>query len=113
MIILERLYEFNLTVDEMINIYILFIRSVVEQSCVVWHSSLTEDDHLVVERIQKTALQMILDQDYTDNHSALAFTNLESLRKRRTLLCLKFAKKWVKSGKGDDLFPKSDKYQTP
>ena len=49
MIILEKLYEFNLPVEEMTNIYILFIRSVVEQSCIVWHSSLTEDDHTALE----------------------------------------------------------------
>ena len=66
MIILEKLYEFNLPVEEMINIYILFIRSIVEQSCIVWHSSLTEDDHTAIERVQKVALRIILDSQYTD-----------------------------------------------
>ena len=59
MIILERLYEFNLPVEEMVNIYILFIRSVLEQSCVVWHSALVEDDHTALERVQKAALRII------------------------------------------------------
>ena len=42
MIILQKLYDFDLPIEEMINIYILFIRSLVEYSCVVWHSSITE-----------------------------------------------------------------------
>ena len=105
MIILEKLYEFNLPVEEMINIYILFIRSVVEQSCVVWHSALSEDDHIALERVQKAALRIILDSKYTDYKSALFLTNLETLRSRRKYLCLKFAQKCVKTGKLSDLFP--------
>ena len=105
MIILEKLYEFNLPVEEMVNIYILFIRAVVEQSCVVWHSSLCEDDHTALERVQKAALRIILDCEYTDYSSALFLTNLETLRSRRTYLCLKFAQKCVKTGKMSDLFP--------
>ena len=105
MIILEKLYEFHLPVEEMINIYILFIRSVVEQSCVVWHSALSEDDHIALERVQKAALRIILDSKYTDYKSALFLTNLETLRSRRKYLCLKFAQKCVKTGKLSDLFP--------
>ena len=106
MIILEKLYEFNLPIEEMVNIYTLFIRSVVEQSCIVWHSSLSEDDHIALERVQKIALRIILDSQYTDYRSALTQTNLDSLRSRRKyLLCLKFAKTCVKKGKLKDLFP--------
>ena len=105
MIILEKLYEFNLPIEEMVNIYTLFIRSVVEQSCIVWHSSLSEDDHIALERVQKIALRIILDSQYTDYRSALTQTNLDSLRSRRKYLCLKFAKTCVKKGKLKDLFP--------
>ena len=66
MIILEKLCKFNLPVEEKINIYILFIRSVVEQSCVVRQSSLTEDEHTALERVQKVALRVILDANFTD-----------------------------------------------
>ena len=40
MIILERLFGVNLPVDEMINITVV-IRSMIEYSCVFWHSSIT------------------------------------------------------------------------
>ena len=88
----------------MVNIYVLFIRSVVEQSCVVWHSALSEDDHIALERVQKAALRIILDCKYTDYSSALFLTNLDTLQSRRKYLCLKSAQKCVKTGKLSDLF---------
>ena len=60
MIILHKLYEFNLPGDEMVNMYILFIRSVVEYICVVWHSSISNEESNNIERVQKTALRIIL-----------------------------------------------------
>ena len=109
MIILVKLYEFNMPVAEMVNIYILFIRSVVEQSCVVWHSSLSEDDHIALERVQKVALRIILDSHYTDYRSALIHAKLDTLRSRRKYLCLKFTKTCVRKGKLLDLFPLTTK----
>ena len=104
-IILQRLFDFNLPNDEMENIYILFIRSLVEYWCVVWHSSITEEECSDIERIQKTALRIILRADYVDYASALQTTDLSSLRDRRTQLSLTFAKKFIQSDKSQDLFP--------
>ena len=67
--------------------------------------ALVEDDHTALERVQKAALRIILDTEYTDYSSALVLTNLETLRSRRKYLCLKFAQKCVKTGKLSDLFP--------
>ena len=44
MIMLHKLYPFNIGDAEMVNIYILFIRSVLEQSCQVWSYSITEEE---------------------------------------------------------------------
>ena len=105
MIILHKLYEFNLPIEEMVNIYILFIRSILEYSCVIWHSSLTEEESKNFERVQKTALKIILKNNYEGYYSALSLANLQTLRYRRKLLSLSFAKKCLKSGKNSDLFP--------
>ena len=109
MIILHKLYEFNLPPEEMVNIYILFIRCMVEYCCVVWHSSITDDERTSIERVQKTALRIILKDDYVDYSSALQLTGLESLHERRTQLSLSFAKKCIKSDKNSDLFPLNNK----
>ena len=77
----------------------------VEYCCVVWHSSITEEERNSIERVQKTALRIILKEDYVDYRSALEMTGLESLHERRAQLALNFAKKCLKSEKTSDLFP--------
>ena len=66
MMILHNLYDFHLPLDEMINIYILFIRSMVEYACVAWHSSITDEESRSIERVQKTALRVIMKEEYLD-----------------------------------------------
>ena len=43
-ILLQKLFEFNVPQQDLVTIYILFIRSILEQSCVVWSSSLTLEE---------------------------------------------------------------------
>ena len=43
MLILHKLYSFKVHTSYLVKIYILYIRSILEQSCVTWHFSLTED----------------------------------------------------------------------
>ena len=105
MLILHRLFEFHLPVDEMVNIYILFIRSLLEYCCVVWHSSITEEDIASLERVQKTALRIILKDRYSDYLSALNQTGLNTLKGRRTQISLKFANNCVQSDRNAKMFP--------
>ena len=44
MIILRNLYSFNVPVEELVNVYCSYIRSVAEQFCVVWASSITKGE---------------------------------------------------------------------
>ena len=109
MVMLQTLYEFNVPIEELVHIYILFIRSLVEYCCAVWHNSLREEGSSSIERIQKIALRMILKEDYSDYTSALHLTGLETLKLRRTQLSLSFAKKCLKSDRMSDLFPQNEK----
>ena len=83
MIILHNLFCFNLPTEEMIEIYILYIRSLVENSAVVRHSSLTVGEELAIERIQKFSLRIIMEDKYLDYSNALETTGLETLKERR------------------------------
>ena len=109
MCLLTNLFEFAVPQYELVNIYSLYIRSVVEQSCIVWHSSLTSGEKFDLERIQKVALRIILKDKYVGYEDALRQCNLKSLGERRSDLCLKFAKKCVKNEKTRDMFPINDK----
>ena len=93
MMILHNLYPFNLPIHEMVNIYILYIRSGLEYSAVVWHSSLTVANQEAIERVQKVALRIILKDQYVDYSNALSLTGLTILGEQDTLLCTKFARK--------------------
>ena len=55
--------------------------------------------------MQKTALKVILADQYEDYPSALLSTGLDTLSERRKFLCKKFAKNCVKSEKMRHLFP--------
>ena len=105
MMILHNLTSFCLPTQEMVEIYVLYIRSVVEYSCVVWHSSLTVEDSDALERIQKTALRIILQDNYHEYQQALKHVGLQTLYERREKLCIKFATQCVKKGKMSDMFP--------
>ena len=109
MIMLRKLSEFCIPTEDMLNIYILYIRSAAEQSCVVWHSSLTEEEHTDLERIQKVALRIILQDLYESYENALRVTNLKTLRSRQKTLCLRFAQSCVKSENHRDMFPVNNK----
>ena len=58
-----------------------------------------------LERVQKVALKIILQEDYLTYEDALESLNLDTLRKRREKLCLSFAKKCVMHPKAKEMFP--------
>ena len=90
---------FGASVDEMVHLWILFCRSVIEQSCVVWTTSLTQENIEDLERTQKTFAKLVLREKYQNYEEALLKLNLDSLKVRRTNLCLKFAQTGIKKKK--------------
>ena len=68
-----------------------------EQSCVIWHSSLTSENVEDIERIQKCALRIILGKRYKSYQEALVTLDLKTLKERRDDLCERFAKNCVES----------------
>ena len=105
--LLRKISNFGADLEDMKNIYILYIRSLLEQSCTVWHSALTKENTQDLERIQKTSLKIILKEKYKNYEHALKILDLESLCNRREWLCLKFAKKCLKNEKMKKYFPQN------
>ena len=108
MLILRKLYKFSVPVEDLVHIYCMYIRSVVEQSSVVWSSSLTRGEEYDLERIQKVALRIIFGESYESYEWALKTTNLPTLKSRRTQLSLNFAIKCTKNTRAEDMFPLRD-----
>ena len=90
MTILKKLFDFGVPICDLVQIYVLYIRSVLEQSSVVWHSSLTDWETTALERVQKVALRLILKENYPGYSAALNLTGLDTLATRRDKLCVKF-----------------------
>ena len=82
-----------------------FIRSKLETSAVVWHSSLSCKNRRDLERVQKSAMKVILKNQYSTYEEALKILNMDTLDKRREILCRKFAKNCLKNEKMKKLFP--------
>ena len=61
------------------NIYILCIWSFLEQSCQVWHYTITEEEFTDLEQAQKVACHIILKNDYRGYDQALQVLELDTL----------------------------------
>ena len=107
--LLRKVSSFGASLSDLKNIYVLFIRSLLEQSCTVWHSGLTVQNKQDLERIQKTSLKIILQEKYLSYEQALKVLDLETLDDRRENLCKSFAKKSLKNGKMKEYFVKNEK----
>ena len=104
--LIPNILSFGATSEEMVHLWVVFCRSVLEQSCVVWHSSLTQENREDMERLQKTFCKLVLKDKYVNYENLLVKLNLISLEERRKTLCLQFAKSGMKHAKLTDLFPK-------
>ena len=63
----------------------------------VWHSGLTKQESDNIERIQRIAMQIILQERYTNYAQACLTFNAQTLQKRRVKLCSTFAYRNFKS----------------
>ena len=105
--LLHKLAEFGVPEQDLLSIYILYFRSILEQSCQVWHSSLTIENSLDLERVQKNAFKIILQEKYFTYNHALSITKFKTLQERRATLCLRFAKSCVKNEQTKHMFPEN------
>ena len=70
----------------------LQIRCVLEYGVPVWNSSITKEESVDIERVQKAFLHIALQDQYTDYKTALKIACFDSLEDRRLNLCITFAK---------------------
>ena len=97
--LITKLKYAGVSLEDLVEIYILFIRSLTEYCAVAFHSSLTEEDNRKLEQIQKTCLKVILGEMYVNYTAALEMCGLQLLYTRRHKRCLDFAQKCLKKQK--------------
>ena len=107
--LLNRAASFTSNMHNLKKIYLTYIQSVLDQSAVVWHSSLSQKNKKDLERVQKVAIRVILGKNYKGFNEGLKKLNLKRLDIRRENLCLNFARKCLKNEKLKNMFPKRSK----
>ena len=107
--LLRKVWSFGSNNEEMVKLWKIYCLSLLEQSCVVWDSGLTQENKTDLERTQKTFCKMVLEENYLTYPKALETLRLQSLEQRRQILTLRFAKRSLSDGKLRDLFPQRKK----
>ena len=107
--LLRKVASFSPPIEDLKIIYIMYVRSILEQCAPVWHSSLTIENSEDLERVQKSAIKVILKEKYKGYQKGLAQLGLENLKSRREELCLNFAIKCTKNEKMKHMFPLNPK----
>ena len=105
MAMLTKLKYVGTSIEDLLEIYKLFIRSLTEYCAVAFHPSLTLSQITDIERIQKTCLKIILGDNFVSYPAALEMTGLDTLYVRREKRCLNFAIKSLKHPVQSKLFP--------
>ena len=103
--LLHKVSSFTNQTRDLKAIYITFVRPVLEQSSTVWHSSITQENSTDLERIQKSAVKLIMGKNYKSYNDSLTYLGLQTLKNRRDKLCLNFALKAAKHEKMKNMFP--------
>ena len=107
--LLRKVASFGTGVEDLKTVYMLYIRSLLEHSATVWHSSLTEENKSDLERVQKSAVKVILGNKYENYQKALSQLDIENLNDRREILCRNFAIKSTKNQRTKKMFPLNKK----
>ena len=105
---LRRVKPLGASETDLLDIYEKQIRCILEFAAAVWTSGITNDEEKQIERVQKAAFAIILDDRYRNYEHALKRLKREPLSERRIEINLKFAKKCLNSDKYSHWFCKSE-----
>ena len=109
---LRRLKGLGATTDVMLDVYQKQVRSVLEMAVPVSHPAITQEETKQIERVQKCAFYIIFGKEYISYKNALEMCEIETLEKRRTKICEKFAMKCFKSPRYSTWFHLNDNSET-
>ena len=105
MLLLRKIHSFGASQSDMVHLWIVYCRSVLEQSAVLWQGGLTEENKANLERTQKSFVKLISKGKETNYEKSLSLLNLTTLDSRRDMLSLRWAKKCLTNEKTSKMFP--------
>ena len=102
---LTKLKYVGLDKADLLDIYILYIRSVLEYCSTVWHFTLTAEQSQQIEKVQETSLKINLGDEYSGYENSLRAVGLDSLKTMRENKCLSFGIKCLLHPVHSSMFP--------
>ena len=102
---LSKLKYIGTKTEDLLDVYHLYIRSVLEYCSVVFHSSLTAEQAAKLETVQRVALFAILGDNYVSHDAALEMSSLSLLSERREARVQSFCHKALKHPHHAKMFP--------
>ena len=101
---LTHLKRAGLSQATLVSVYCTLLRPVIEFCNVIYHSMLTEDQNIEIERLQKMSLRVIFgfNLSYTE---LLKRANIVTLEDRRKEAFLKFSRSCIKNERYCEWFP--------
>ena len=89
--------KLGLDIYQMFDVYCKEVRSILELAVPVWHPGLTKKNTDDIERVQRVAFKIILQNQYRSYSVACRAFSTLTLEQRRENLSLKFARTNLKS----------------
>ena len=109
---LSILKRFGLSINDLVTVYVGFVRPLLEYAVPVWHPGLTQQQHDALERIQRRACRIIMGCNYISYQDALLMCNISDLGQRRYKICLDFANSLLSSNDFRNWLPNSRSVDT-
>ena len=106
---LRKIHSFGATQRDVVHLWVVYCRSVLEQSAVLWQGGLTQENKDNLERTQKSFVKLISKGNKANYETLLSQLNLTTLDKRRDILSLRWAKKCLSNEKTSKMFPLNKK----
>ena len=89
----------------MVVVYTCYIRPILEHASQVWHSSITGQQVIAVENVQKRAVRILLGHQYHSYTMALDLFGTSSLKSKSEDLLMKFGNNLLESTKFRYMLP--------
>ena len=103
--LLTKLKYSGTSIEDLVHVYKMYIRSRLEYNSVVFHSSLTQEQSNKLDRCEAICLKIILQEMFVSHSAACEMLGLRKLSLRRQSRCLDFSKKCLKHPQNRRLFP--------
>ena len=101
---LLRFRDMGATREQLLNLWVQKGRSILEFASPVFFSSLTEDQNKQIEKCQRMAFAIILQNDFKSYSSALSTLGQKTLSDRRQEAAIKFGEKCLANPRHADMF---------